>query len=527
MGWTNIATRTTDDTNSPADINQLMENQRVLSGNGTLAPEKSITDLINEKSYVKQIVPHHVNTAYNYAISTTRATATELSCLTKSITTSMDNTQIAIDINMMGEGDNNITFILERGINGVYTEIGSAANPGNNQMYGIAVMPYDSQNDTTPSIIPINYIDNPMQVAGTVITYRLRAYNTYASVSLYINRSVTDANLSYEERITSNVRLTEFGGTVASVAAGTVTVADESYIKQIADHHVVDTYTYTTTTSKATAPELVCLTTAITLRATDSKVAIDVNITGEAQQGTVLYIERGIGGSWTEIGSGTSAGTNRPNGIVTFPYENELTTTPNIVSFQYIDTPGQSAGTAISYRIKAYNRESSGAVIYINRSVNDTDNTYCERLASNMRLTEFAGTPVATMNDTVIASSAEAIAGTNDTKIITPLKLRNGLNASGNAPVYACRAWVNFNGTGTVAIRASGNVSSITDNGTGDYTVNFTTGMEDANYSFQIIAAQAWSISVYSQTTTSLRIGTQANTTYFIDYSNISVAIFR
>jgi hypothetical protein len=48
---------------------------------------------------------------------------------------------------------------------------------------------------------------------------------------------------------------------------------------------------------------------------------------------------------------------------------------------------------------------------------------------------------------------------------------------------YGCRAWVNFNGTGTVAIRASGNVSSITDNGTGDYTVNFTTAMPDVNYS--------------------------------------------
>jgi hypothetical protein len=48
---------------------------------------------------------------------------------------------------------------------------------------------------------------------------------------------------------------------------------------------------------------------------------------------------------------------------------------------------------------------------------------------------------------------------------------------------YLCRAWVNFNGTGTVAIRASGNVSSITDNNTGDYTVNFTTAMPDANYS--------------------------------------------
>ncbi len=48
---------------------------------------------------------------------------------------------------------------------------------------------------------------------------------------------------------------------------------------------------------------------------------------------------------------------------------------------------------------------------------------------------------------------------------------------------YGCRSWVNFNGTGTIAIRGSGNVSSITDNNTGDYTINFTNAMSDANYS--------------------------------------------
>lgn len=51
------------------------------------------------------------------------------------------------------------------------------------------------------------------------------------------------------------------------------------------------------------------------------------------------------------------------------------------------------------------------------------------------------------------------------------------------AVAYGCRAWVNFNGTSTVSIRASGNVTSITDNGTGNYTVNFTNAMTDANYS--------------------------------------------
>lgn len=53
----------------------------------------------------------------------------------------------------------------------------------------------------------------------------------------------------------------------------------------------------------------------------------------------------------------------------------------------------------------------------------------------------------------------------------------------GTCLTQTCRAWVNFNGTGTVAIRASYNISSITDNGVGDYTVNFTTAMVDANYS--------------------------------------------
>ena len=59
------------------------------------------------------------------------------------------------------------------------------------------------------------------------------------------------------------------------------------------------------------------------------------------------------------------------------------------------------------------------------------------------------------------------------------------------ATAYGCRAWVNFNGTGTVAIRASGNVSSITDNNTGDYTLNFVTSMPDVNYSLVSIADDA------------------------------------
>ena len=61
----------------------------------------------------------------------------------------------------------------------------------------------------------------------------------------------------------------------------------------------------------------------------------------------------------------------------------------------------------------------------------------------------------------------------------------NTIQDTSGVEVYTAKAWVNFKGTDTVAIRASGNVSSITDNGPGTYTVNFATAMPDANYSVQ------------------------------------------
>lgn len=74
---------------------------------------------------------------------------------------------------------------------------------------------------------------------------------------------------------------------------------------------------------------------------------------------------------------------------------------------------------------------------------------------------------------------------------IPAAQIAGALNAAGSAPIYACRAWVNFNGTGTVAIRASGNVSSITDNGVGDYTVNFATAMPNASYATLALTSQS------------------------------------
>lgn len=97
-----------------------------------------------------------------------------------------------------------------------------------------------------------------------------------------------------------------------------------------------------------------------------------------------------------------------------------------------------------------------------------------------------------------------------------------------------CRAWVNFNGTGTVAIRASFNVSSITDNGTGDYTVNFTTALSDTNYSAVVSAgAQANSTLTNTIATISVASSSTARITVFntsnsgIDRDGVQVAFFR
>jgi hypothetical protein len=95
-----------------------------------------------------------------------------------------------------------------------------------------------------------------------------------------------------------------------------------------------------------------------------------------------------------------------------------------------------------------------------------------------------------------------------------------------------CRAWVNFNGTGTVAIRDSFNVSSITDNGTGDYTVNFTTAMPDVNYAPIGMSGNSTTVVInsISRTTSTCQINSVAfniASPFQFDTTDIFVAFFR
>ena len=89
-----------------------------------------------------------------------------------------------------------------------------------------------------------------------------------------------------------------------------------------------------------------------------------------------------------------------------------------------------------------------------------------------------------------LATQAEVNTGTDNERAVTPATLKGGiqshLNVTGNAPMYACRAWANWDGVNNI-LNASGNISSVTDNGVGDFTFNFTTAMPDINYAVSAI----------------------------------------
>jgi len=114
-------------------------------------------------------------------------------------------------------------------------------------------------------------------------------------------------------------------------------------------------------------------------------------------------------------------------------------------------------------------------------------------------------------------------------------KFNSGYGSAATA--YGCRAWVNFNGSGTLAIRGSGNVTSVTDNGVGDYTVNIGNDMPDANYSGVIslgTTTTSTGTAFGSRISAALTVGEFSFQTYtiaasvnLIDTVNTCVAIFR
>jgi hypothetical protein len=142
--------------------------------------------------------------------------------------------------------------------------------------------------------------------------------------------------------------------------------------------------------------------------------------------------------------------------------------------------------------------------------------------------TEFAAqsTPVTLP---VVASTAEAQAGTNNTAFITPLRMREGFNASGDAPVYACRAWVNFIGNATPpTILGSGNVASVTRVSTGFFRVTFTEAIQDANYASALTSSsQIIELEPNGTNATKIDILTETDAFTATNPTRVHAAVFR
>lgn len=108
----------------------------------------------------------------------------------------------------------------------------------------------------------------------------------------------------------------------------------------------------------------------------------------------------------------------------------------------------------------------------------------------------------------------------------------NTIQTTSGVEVFTAKAWVNFNGTGTVAIRASGNVSSITDLGVGQYQANFATAMPDGNYSAVVATdnnGQSCTANLFnsSLTTTNFKIFVLNSTPATLDSVVVTAAVFR
>jgi hypothetical protein len=136
-----------------------------------------------------------------------------------------------------------------------------------------------------------------------------------------------------------------------------------------------------------------------------------------------------------------------------------------------------SPDTVSGYRVLALNN-TTGGIVYIK--------------SNGTNVTQLTGDSTGSTLYTL--GSQDLLLGTNNTergRFDTVGNFRFNSGYGSVATAYGCRAWVNFNGSGTVAIRGSGNVSSITDNGVGNYTLNFTNAMPDANYAISSIGAVA------------------------------------
>ena len=305
-------------------------------------------------------------------------------------------------------------------------------------------------------------------IAGTALTFTeapptgtnnvyvvYRNYQTGAQITLpdgsvTYNKLANNIRLFTTDNFTSNGTVSTFSLSEQPADANTVLVTVDGIVQRATEHYGLSGKTITFTSTPA------------------SNSLISIRHLGFRTTTTVTAIPPGTNISNPVITNGmTVTGDVTVSGSVTM----------NVLNFTHIAS-GDIATFADTLGVAANCTTSSG-----NTSVTYRSNTAA--IVPGMFVTGGTiaiGTTVTSVvnANTITISSAAANSSTNTALIFYT---QNKLLASHVSAPGLCKAWVNFNGTGTVAIRGAFNVSSIQDNQTGDYTINFTTAMPDANYS--------------------------------------------
>jgi len=179
----------------------------------------------------------------------------------------------------------------------------------------------------------------------------------------------------------------------------------------------------------------------------------------------------------------------------------------------------------------------SGTILTLTSATSASDDMYCVFLGKAVQtVNPPAGSvdsskinyPLTTFSSTGIDDNATANALTIDSS--SNLQFNSGYGSVATA--YGCRAWINFNGTGTVAINGNGNISSVVDNGIGDYLINLSTAMTDTNYTAVTGGLRTGlhgSICVISiiNSTSQINIGITTGAGTASDADKVHVSVFR
>lgn len=348
----------------------------------------------------------------------------------------------------------------------------------------------------------------------------------------YPNFTISSVDTTYSAATSTVAGLIELNSdTVQSVAANAVTsTANRTYGLQVnaAGQGVINVpwtdtvYTLPAATSTTLGgielgSDTVQTVAANAVSSTASRTyALQVNSSGQAVV-NVPWTDTNSGGTVTSVAALTigTTGTDLSSTVA------NSTTTP-VITLNVPTASATNRGVLSSADWTTFNNKGNGTVTSVSAG-------------NGMSFTTITGTGSVTMGtpSSVSNTSTNSVSSGTHTHALSGELVET---TSGSPLYYGARAWVNFNGTGTVAIRNDVNVSSITDNGTGDYTINFTTSMPDTNYAVSLAAGSttlgagnnAYTYTVQTYNTGSVRTQSLiSSSTAAADVINANVVIFR